>query len=164
MFLVSKSVVKMIYPLKYENTVEKIAKQCGVEMPLVYAIIKCESDFDKKAESSAGALGLMQVTPDTFKWLEKYTRVHYESKEDMLDPENNIECGTLFISILLGKYKNLDVALSAYNAGTKTVDKWLKDKGVSKDGKTLEDIPYIETKTYVKRVNFAYKIYKYIYF
>ena len=102
----------------------------------------------------------MQVTPDTFNWLEKYTCIHYKSKEDMFNPENNIECGTLFMSILLGKYKNLDVTLSAYNAGIKTVDNWLKDKEFSPDGKTLKNIPYGETKRYVKRVKFAYKVYK----
>lgn len=154
----------MIYPLKYENIVEKASQKYNIEKPLIYAIIKCESDFDKKAESSAGALGLMQVTPDTFNWLEKYTHIHYKSKEDMFNPENNIECGTLFMSVLLKKYKNLDVSLSAYNAGIKTVDNWLKDRKLSPDGKTLENIPYSETKAYVEKVNFAYKIYKFIYF
>ncbi len=164
LFWVSVAVIKMIYPLKYENIVEKMSQKYDVEKPLIYAIIKCESDFDVNAESSAGALGLMQITPDTFNWLKKYTRNHYESKEEMLDPENNIECGTLFISILLEKYKNLDVSLSAYNAGIKTTDRWLKDKKLSLDGKTFENIPYRETKKYVKRVNFAYQVYKFIYF
>lgn len=164
LFWASNVIIKLIYPLKYENIVEKMSQKYDVEKPLIYAIIKCESDFDKKAESSAGALGLMQVMPDTFKWLEKDTFVKYTSKEDMFDPENNIECGTLFISILLEKYKDLDVSLSAYNAGIKTVDNWLKNKKISSDGKTLENIPYSETQKYVKRVNFAYKVYKYIYF
>ncbi|MBR0423685.1 MAG: lytic transglycosylase domain-containing protein [Clostridia bacterium] len=158
------AVIKLIYPLKYENIVEKMSQKYNIEKPLIYAIIKCESDFDEKAESSAGALGLMQVTPDTFKWLEKYTQNHYELKEDMLDPENNIECGTLFMSILIKKYNDLDVSLSAYNAGMKTANRWLKDKEISTDGKTLENIPYSETKKYVKRVKFAYKVYKFIYF
>ena len=164
LFWVSRAVIKFIYPLKYENIVENVAQKYNVEKPLIYAIIKCESDFEEKAESFAGALGLMQITPDTFKWLEKYTHNHYISKEDMLNPENNIECGTLFISVLLERYKNLDVSLSAYNAGIKTIDGWLKEKENSPDGKTLNNIPYGETKKYVNKVNFAYKVYKFIYF
>ncbi|MBQ6143974.1 MAG: lytic transglycosylase domain-containing protein [Clostridia bacterium] len=164
LFWISCAVIKIIYPLKYEDTIENMSQKYNIEKPLIYAIIKCESDFEEKAESSAGALGLMQITPDTFRWLEKYTHNHYISKEDMLNPENNIECGTLFMSVLLEKYKNLDVSLSAYNAGIKTIDGWLKEKENSHDGKSLHNIPYGETKKYVNKVNFVYKVYKFIYF
>ena len=72
--------------------------------------------------------------------------------------------GTLLISLLLEKYGDEEVALCAYNAGETVVKRWLDNKNISKDGKTLENIPYKETRRYVKRVKRAKKIYKMLYF
>ena len=66
--------MKSFYPIKYKTEVEEASNNYGIEKELIYAIIKCESGFDKEAHSHANAIGLMQITPDTFKWLQLYTR------------------------------------------------------------------------------------------
>jgi len=107
----------------------------------------------------------MQITPETFKWLsECYTHEQNLSEHEIQNPKANISYGTLFISILLKKYKNEKTALCAYNAGMTVVDRWLSDGNLSPDGLNLKSIPYKETRKYVKRVNKAKKIYKNLYF
>ena len=163
--LVYKSALKFFYPLKYEAIISKASNNYKVDKELILAIIKCESGFETNAHSKANAHGLMQLTPETFDWL-KTCFTHDENLQlSKLDsPEINISYGTLFISILMKKYKNEDTALSAYNAGIATVDRWLSNKEYSKDGFNLKYIPYKETRNYVKRVKKAKDIYKKLYF
>jgi len=160
-----KSLMHMVYPLKYEKLVSEAASKYKIEKELIFAIIKCESGFKENARSSANAQGLMQITPETFKWLsECYTHEQNLSEHEIQNPKANISYGTLFISILLKKYKNEKTALCAYNAGMTVVDRWLSDGNLSPDGLNLKSIPYKETRKYVKRVNKAKKIYKNLYF
>ncbi len=162
---VYKSAFRFFYPLKYECIISKASNDYNVEKELILAIIKCESGFDTNAHSKANAHGLMQITPETFDWLKMcFTHDENLSISKLDSPEINISYGTLFISILMKKYKNEDTALSAYNAGMTTVDRWLSGKEYSKDGFKLEYIPYKETRNYVKRVKEAKNIYKKLYF
>ena len=149
--------MKSFYPIKYKTEVEDASSNYGIEKELIYAIIKCESGFDREAHSHANAIGLMQITPDTFKWLQLYTR------EKGLNVES-IKYGTLFISLLRRQYKNDEAVLSAYNAGDTVVKRWMADKNISSDGKNLDVIPYKETRDYVRRVISAKKFYKKLYF
>lgn len=161
----SKAVLKYVYPIKYESIVEKTAKEYGVEKELVYAIIKCESDFDENAKSHAGACGLMQITPETFEWICKsHIKNSDLSSADIHMPEANIKIGTLFISALMKKYKNEVLALCAYNAGMNAVDRWIRGNDEFKKSADTEHIPYSETKEYVKRVRRAKKMYRKLYF
>lgn len=167
MFLICRgvySVIKCLYPLEYEQIVNEASETYNVEKELIYAIIKCESGFNSDAHSHADAQGLMQITPDTFKWLKLHTREKNDDINKLKDPAVNIMYGTLFISLLREKYGDEEVALSAYNAGETVVKRWLDDKNISKDGKKLDYIPYKETCKYVKRVQWARKIYKILYF
>ena len=161
----SKVVMKCIYPLKYTDFVEEASCNCGVEKELVYAIIKCESGFDENAESHAGACGLMQITPETFEWLKTHAKkIPVKIDEDIHDPRTNIMLGTLFVSMLMNKYENEKLVLCAYNAGMSVVDRWLRSSGNFQDTHDIENIPYPETKNYVKKVERAKKIYKELYF
>lgn len=154
-----------IYPLKYEELVSKYSLQYDVEKELIFAVIKCESGFDQEAHSHANAQGLMQMTPETFNWInECYIRQQELNVSELKKPELNVRCGTLLLSILLKKYKNEKLALSAYNAGISTVDRWIKNNVISSETPDLSCIPYKETKNYVKRVTRAKKIYKKLYF
>ena len=159
-----KSVMKLIYPLKYTEVVEQASERFGVEKELIYAIIKCESGFDENAKSHAGACGLMQITPETFEWLKNNSKKSLSGiGED--NPDVNIVCGTAFISLLLKKYNNEVLSLSAYNAGMNAVDRWIKQNDNSNDDMgSLDFIPYPETKKYVVRVERAKRIYKKLYF
>lgn len=160
----AKFVCKITHPLKYYSIVAEASQRYGVEKELIYAIIKCESDFDESAKSQADACGLMQITPETFEWLSLYAKNLPKDNIDFHDPSTNIMYGTLFLSMLQDKYQDGKVVISAYNAGPTAVDRWLGDEKLSKDGKTLDYIPYKETRHYAAKVKLTKSIYKILYF
>ena len=84
-------------------------------------------------------------------------------KEELLNPGNNINIGTKYLSQLLEKYKNKEVALAAYNAGIGTVDKWIEEGTIKEDGSDIEKIPYKETNNYVRKILRDYNIYEKLY-
>lgn len=156
-----------LYPRKYNEYVEKASKQFGVPEPLIYGIIRTESGFNPDAGSDAGAKGLMQLMPDTFEWLQNIYPLQQNqvlTEDDLYDPQTNIMYGTFFLSWLLDRYTVENTAVAAYNAGFGAVDTWLEDGAVSSDGKTLENIPYVETANYVDRVESAKKEYIELYY
>lgn len=155
---------KSVYPQKYPDLVGKSAEQYGLEPELVYAVIRAESSFDPDAQSRAGALGLMQLMPETFDWLQQKEGggIAY-TEEDLFRPEINIKYGCRFLSMMTRKYGVLRTALCAYNAGAGTVDGWLKDARYSADGKNLDRIPYEETRNYADAVEQNYLQYKKLY-
>ncbi len=151
------------YPREYEEYVEKYASQYGVPEYMVYAVIKTESGFDSGAVSDAGAVGLMQMMPDTFTWLTTLTKENLD-KGMLYDPETNIKYGTYYLSYLYLKYGTWDTVYAAYNAGEGNVDGWLGD-ALDEDGaKKLGNIPFGETEQYVKKVNKAAEIYDRLYY
>ncbi len=151
------------YPKQYEEYVEKYASDYGVPEYLVYAVIKTESDFQSGAVSEAGAVGLMQMVPDTFNWLTTLTKEKLDTGL-LYDPETNIKYGTYYLSYLYLKYGSWDTVYAAYNAGEGNVDKWLGDALEEDGAKKLESIPFEETENYVKRVNKAAEIYDRLYY
>lgn len=158
-------VYKIIYQQQYGEQVHKYAEEFGVEEALVYAVIRTESGFRSDVESSAGAMGLMQLMPSTFEWLQESLDGTVTYSADALnDPDINIRYGTYLLSVLLKQYGVQNTAVAAYNAGTTTVDGWLQDPSLSPDGKTLSQIPYEETANYVERVSHAYDLYKKLYY
>ena len=150
--------IKLIYPVKYEDAVEKYSSEYGVDKTLVLAVIKTESSFDPNAESEAGALGLMQLLPDTFDWLQTKTGEKLETNE-LLKPEVSIKYGTYFLGILKEKFGEDETVIAAYHAGINRVAGWLTDSKYSSDGKTLDNIPYNDTRHYVSKVMNAKNIY-----
>lgn len=157
--------LKKAYPIKYQNFIEDACKIHHIEEPLVLAVIRAESKFQENANSKAGAIGLMQITPETFEWLQRQSgKKVYLDETNLKDPKINIEYGTYFLSILKKKYSDEKVILSAYNAGMGTIDKWLKDPSYSLDGKALKSIPYPETENYVENVLNNQKMYKKLYY
>ena len=161
-FSVSKIALNLIYPIKYEEYVEKYSREFGVEQNLIYAIIKTESSFNPDAVSSADAEGLTQITPETFEWLK--TKLGEENKDlSLFDPETSIKYGAFFISYLLDEFGDTDTAVAAYHAGRGRVNGWLEDKKLSPNGKTLSEIPVPETAHYVKKINKALNVYNNLY-
>jgi soluble lytic murein transglycosylase len=158
------SFLKLAYPIKYSDLVIKYSAQLGVSPALIYAVIKNESSFNPKAESSIGALGLMQLTPETFKWAQSKTiDKEIYTENDLLNPEINIKYGTLVLSILLNEFKNTDTALAAYHAGRTNVKNWLANSDYSQDGQTLNHIPFADTRGYVPKVIAAENMYSQLY-
>ncbi len=157
--------LKKIYPKKYEDIVKKYSQKYDVKENLIYSVMRTESNFDPNAKSEAGAIGLMQITPETFKWLQqKNKNLPRASVDELVNPDINIEYGVYFLSVLLNKYNNISTSLCAYNAGIGTVNDWLNEQKYSLDGKVLMNIPYKETRNYVKQVIKTEKIYNKIYF
>ena len=152
------------YPLVHKETVEKYCDLYGVDEYLVQAVIRAESFFNENAVSKKGAIGLMQIMPETGSWVAKKLNLENFTTEDLFDPEKNIMIGVWYISFLTDKFKgNLDNVIAAYNAGPSNVSKWLSTEDTSSDGENLIDIPFGETKKYSEKVKLAYDMYLKIY-
>ena len=156
--------LKVIYPLKYSAYVTKYSAEYGLSQSLVYAVIKCESGFDPQAKSDVPAIGLMQITSDTFDWAKAKAGDKREHVfEDLYDSELNIEYGCRILSYLKDEFSNQDVIIAAYHAGWGTATKWLDDPTLGDRGEIdIEKIPYPATKAYAKRVNKVQKVYEWV--
>jgi len=130
----------------------------AVPPALILAVIRAESDFDPNAVSRAGAVGYMQLLPETFSELRDELG-EAVADEDIRTPAVNIRCGTLYLSRLYRKFGDWPTALAAYNAGAGRVLDWLGDQTLSENGR-LTRIPYRETERYVAKVLRFYDKYK----
>lgn len=151
-----------IYKLDYSNYVEKYADEYEVDKYLIFAIIKVESNFDEEAVSNKGAKGLMQLMYPTAEELAKKADIDL-NEEKVLEPDININLGTRYISTLIQKYENINLALAAYNAGSGNVDNWIEEGTLKDDGTDIENVPFTETNNYVRKILRDYQIYKQIY-
>lgn len=155
-------ILKIIYPQNYKEIVSIYSEQYGVEENLIYAVIKAESNFNHEAVSHKGAIGVMQIMEETGEEIAIKIGLELDNKdirEELSKIENNINIGTNYLSTLLEKYKNKEVALAAYNAGIGTVDNWIEKNIIKADGTDIENIPYKETNNYVRKILRDYKIY-----
>jgi soluble lytic murein transglycosylase len=137
---------ELTLPLKHEDVIRQQASEKGVDAALIAAVIYSESKFSD-ATSSAGARGLMQITPEAANEIERLSGGTSFKIDDLSDPEINIRYGTFLLRELLDRYGGDEVAaLAAYNAGPGNADKWGgSDLNVS-------DIPFPETRAYVEEV------------
>jgi soluble lytic murein transglycosylase len=141
-----KALKELTLPLKHEDVIRQQAAEKGVDAALIAAVIYSESKFSD-ATSSAGARGLMQITPAAAEFIEKQSGATTFKLEDLSDPEINIRYGTFLLRELLDRYNGDEVAaLAAYNAGPGNADKW----GGSE--LNVSDIPFPETRAYVEEV------------
>ena len=131
------------YPLRYEEFVVGHAKNYRLEPALLAAVIYQESKFVADARSSSGAVGLMQLLPETGQGIADRTGGDEWKPADLLTPELNIRYGAWYLRHLLDKYDDEELALAAYNAGQANVDRW-RARGV--------EIQFPETRHYVERV------------
>lgn len=159
---VDDAFLRKTYPQKYAESVEKYAAEYDVPESVVYAVIKTESGFIPDAVSLKGAIGLMQITPDTFDWL--CSKTGDEANSLLLyEPDTNIRYGTYFLSLLHNEYKAWDTVYAAYNAGRGRVNSWLASEEYNNNGR-LKNIPYEETASYVKKVEKAQSVYARLYY
>jgi soluble lytic murein transglycosylase len=139
------------YPLRYESIVRTHAKNYDLPPALLAAVIYTESKFDASARSDAGAVGLMQLLPETAQGIATRTGGHRFVVSDLLDPEINVRYGSWYLRNLLNRYDDdLPTALAAYHAGQGNVDDWRR-RGVG--------IQFPETRSYVKKVLHAENVY-----
>ncbi|WP_346920873.1 lytic transglycosylase domain-containing protein [Clostridium sp. UBA7339] len=159
-----KVILKSFFPLEYEKSIIEYSEMYNVDPNLVAAVINTESKFAVDASSSKGAIGLMQIMPDTGKWIAEKLELSNFNEEIIADPEINIRMGTWYLKKLSEDFNgDYILVLAAYNGGPGNVTKWLEDEKYSSDGKKLHKIPFKETKSYVQKVKFNHRIYKYLY-
>lgn len=163
-FYLPKLYKKNFYKVEYAELVEKYAAATQLDKYFIYAVIRTESNFDEKATSNVGARGLMQIMEEAFDWV-KY-RMNDErdiTYADMYTADFNIEYGSHMLMLLKEKYGSEELAIAAYHGGMTTVDNWLSDKNISKDGITIDEIPSDATRHYVNKVMKAWEAYKNLY-
>lgn len=164
---VRDDLLRVEYPKKYSVYVEKYAAQYELPPHLVYAVIHTESKFNSGAVSSAGAVGLMQMMPDTFRWLSDDLLHEQLSDGMLLDPETNIRYGCYYLKRLYDRYGNWETTLAAYNAGPTRVSTWLEDPAMVDESGALIPAnipdPYGETRRYVPTVLSAMEKYDTLY-
>jgi soluble lytic murein transglycosylase len=155
--LAGKGIKEVALPLKHEDIIRQQSQEKGVDAALIAAVIYTESQFVDQT-SHADARGLMQITPDTAKEIEKLSGGTTFNLQDLRDPELNIRYGTFYLKHLLDMYDGDPVAaLAAYNAGPGNVDEW------GGAGITIDDIPFPETRAYVEKVLEKQREYKHEY-
>jgi soluble lytic murein transglycosylase len=145
---------ELTLPLAHEDVIRQQASEKSVDAALIAAVIYSESKFSDQT-SSAGARGLMQITPAAAKEIERLSGGTTFKLDDLSDPEINIRYGTFLLRELLDRYEGDEAAaLAAYNAGPGNADKWGgADLNVS-------DIPFPETRAYVEEVLEKQKAYR----
>ncbi|MEG1192240.1 MAG: lytic transglycosylase domain-containing protein [Clostridia bacterium] len=156
-----KHIEEVVYPLAYVDLIDQYATTYALDPARVAAVIYCESSFQPEAVSSAGAVGLMQIMPQTGKWVaEKLGEGDYQLQK-LTDPETNIRYGCWYLNYLNGRFdEDMTKVTAAYHAGGGRVNEWLEDEANSQDGEKLSYIPSDVTRAYVKNVYAAYEKYK----
>jgi soluble lytic murein transglycosylase len=143
---VDKAIQELTLPLKHEDVIRQQAREKDVDAALIAAVIYSESKFSDRT-SSAGARGLMQITPEAANEIERHSGGTTFKLKDLGDPEINIRYGTYLLRELLDRYDgDVVAALAAYNAGPGNVDKW------GGSNLSVEEIPFPETRAYVEEV------------
>lgn len=146
------------FPCKFRDEILKTCNNTPIDRHLVYAVIRCESSFNKDKVSNKGAIGLMQIMPKTGDYI---SNLYFGGvKLDLFLPSDNILLGVTYLNYLFEKFEDEKTALASYNAGEGRVSIWLENKEFSTDGKTLTKIPFEETENYVRKVLLYTKFYK----
>jgi soluble lytic murein transglycosylase len=142
----------LLYPRPYAKEVAAAVELTKLDEPLLYGVLRQESLFRPDATSLAGAIGLAQLGLSTAQVTAKGWQLARPSRAELYDPETSIRLGAARLATLIEKYAGeLPVALAAYNAGENAVERWLPERAIDNDVWT-ENIPYNETRAYVRRV------------
>ncbi len=137
------------YPMTYQAEIIRYSHAYHIPPELVAAVILTESKYAENARSHRGAIGLMQIMPDTGKWIAEMLDEPY-SEQKLAEPDTNIRFGTWYLSYLLDEFHgNQNLALAAYNAGRGHVEEWMEEKGWDDQFEKVSEIPFTETREYV---------------
>ena len=146
------AVQEITLPLRHEDIIRQQAREKGLDPALVAGVIYAESHF-RDQTSRAGAKGLMQITPQTAQFIAHKSGGTAFELQDLSTPQVNISYGTYYLRYLIDRYGgNTALALAAYNGGEGNVDRWIGQAGAADRSLHVDDIPFPETRAYVRRV------------
>lgn len=165
LFLSSDQMGRWMYPIKYMDDIRASSAAYDLEPHLIAAIIRTETNYSLGKVSSKGALGLMQIMPDTAEWVSEQAGFQNVSEDTLLNrPEVSIEVGSWYLQSLHKQFnQNSVAAVAAYNAGPGNVKKWMESGQWNGTLETADQIPFGETRHYVQRVIYYYDKYKNLY-
>lgn len=145
--------IELRFPLHFVKKVRNWSTKHNIEPAWTYAIIRRESAFIQDARSPVGALGLMQLMPNTARHVARQLKIRYQGRHSLLASNTNIRLGTGYLESMLDKLDSQHVlATAAYNAGPHRVEKWLPEHHNMDAIRWIETIPFTETREYVSNV------------
>ncbi|NLM41641.1 MAG: lytic transglycosylase domain-containing protein [Firmicutes bacterium] len=155
-------ILQEVFPLGYRELISAAGERHGVDWALIAAVIHVESGFSPGVVSKKGAVGLMQIMPETAAWVG--TRLGKRiSQEDLYNPQVNIELGTYYLRYLLDRFRTEQAALAAYNGGPANVARWLEEGVWDGTYENASSIPFAETRSYVRKVSMMRSVYRFMY-
>lgn len=159
-----RTVARWIYPVYYREIIVRWATVHGLDPWLVAAVVRVESNFRPSATSPRGARGLMQLLPDTARWVAGQMGEKHFFEDLLYDPEANVRLGTWYLADLMREFDGrAPVALAAYNAGRGAVRRWLEEATWDGTEQAVGTLPYGETRRFVSRVMRFWRIYRWLY-
>lgn len=164
---VATAVDKHNYPLNetYADSIRANAQTFGIPEPVLWAMVRTQSNFASNAVGEDGRIGLMQLSPDEFAMIQNDILCEDVQNVGMLyDPETNLRCGAAYLSELFRRYGVWETVYAAYAVGTETVDTWLQNPEYVNEQGTFHRIPDASTASFVKAVTEARKQYTKLYF
>lgn len=145
--------LELRYPLPHRESFELFSSDAHIRESWAYSIARSESLFMRDIRSSAGAIGLMQLLPETGRRTAREINYPYQGRKTLTDPSSNIRLGTFFLGQMYQRFgEHTALATAAYNAGPLRVEKWLPALGTMDARIWIENIPFNETRNYVRRV------------
>lgn len=154
--------ISLRFPLNYQDSILASAKKNYLDPAIIYAVIRQESSFMQHSHSSAGAIGLMQLMPQTAAFIAKEAHEKINNREQLFNPELNIRLGSFYLKKMRDKYKNRPILfLAAYNAGYPQANYWQRTRQTDQIDIWIETLPWAETRDYIKNVIAYYVIYQY---
>lgn len=159
-FLNSTLIGKWMYPIQHRDTIEAAGQEFQVDPLLIAAVIRVESKFKEQNVSNAGAIGLMQLMPDTAQWIAGQSGIPYNNPADLAEVNLNIRLGSWYLAYLEKRFGgSRAAAVAAYNAGPNRVDNWISTKQWDGSFEKSDNIPVGETRHFVQRVFFNLNMY-----
>jgi soluble lytic murein transglycosylase len=150
--MLHRAVREVTLPLRHEDIIRQQAREKRLDPALVAGVIFAESKF-RDQTSATGAKGLMQIQPETAKFIAHRSGGTAFETADLGTPQINIQYGTYYLRYLLDRYgQNVVLAVAAYNGGETNVDRWIAESGRRGKAFRIQDIPFPETRAYVERV------------
>lgn len=146
-----REVLTVIFPIAYWDLIKRHAQANGLDPYLVAALVAQESTFVADVRSAANAYGLMQLMPPTARMYARRLNLKYSSRL-LTDPDANIRMGTAYLADKIKEFGDLHLVLASYNAGERAVHRWKNERPDLPTDEFVDDIPYPETQTYVKKI------------